>query len=46
MYGFTEDNKLNLHSTFSLYSKVIQINKLKKGDTVGYNEAYTAKKMK
>lgn len=42
MYGFTNDKNLKLKSTFSLYSEVIQINGLKKGDTVGYNGAYKA----
>ena len=42
MYGFTEDKTLNLQSTFSLYSKVIQINELEKDDTVGYNGVYKA----
>lgn len=43
MYGFTEHHNLNLKSTFSLYSKVIQINNLRKGDTVGYGGIYKAK---
>lgn len=43
MYGFYAPQELNLKSTFSLKSKVIQINKLKKGETVGYNATYTAK---
>lgn len=34
MYGFTENENLNLKSTFSVYSEVIQINKLKKDDKV------------
>jgi len=34
MYGFTEDKNLNLSSAIRLYSEVIQINELKKGDTV------------
>jgi len=34
MYGFTENEDLKLKSTFSVYSEVIQINKLKKGDKV------------
>ena len=42
MYGFTSDKELELKSTFSLYSKIIQINKLKPGETVGYNGAYKA----
>lgn len=43
MYGFTENKSLDLKSTFSVYSKIIQINYLKKGDTLGYSGAYTAK---
>lgn len=43
MYGFTNDKELNLESTFSLYSKVIQINNLKPGDVVGYGGIYKAK---
>ena len=42
MYGFTSDKDLNLKSTFSLHSRVIQINNLKKGDKVGYNGIYVA----
>ena len=34
MYGFTIDENLKLDSIFRLYSEVIQINELKKGDTV------------
>lgn len=44
MYGFTNDTSLKLQSTFSVYSKVIQIHHLKKGDKVGYNGSYIAKK--
>lgn len=43
MYGFTKNKSLNLQSTFSLYSEVIQINTLNKGDTLGYNGIYEAK---
>lgn len=43
MYGFYAPKELELKSTFSLKSEVIQINKLKKGETVGYNATYTAK---
>lgn len=43
MYGFTKNESLNLQSTFSLYSEVIQINTLNKGDTLGYNGIYEAK---
>ena len=38
MYGLIECS-LNLKSTFSLYSEIIQINEVEKG-TVGYNGAY------
>lgn len=34
MYGFTEDKELNLSSAIKLYSEVVQINELRKGDTV------------
>ena len=40
MYGFTEDLSLDLQSTFSLYSKVVQINELKEGDVLGYGGVY------
>ncbi len=43
MYGFTKDKSLDLQSTFSLYSKIIQINHLKAGDKLGYNGIYTAR---
>lgn len=43
MYGFTKNKSLNLQSTFILYSEVIQINTLNKGDTLGYNGIYEAK---
>lgn len=39
MYGFCEKKELELNSTFSLYSEVIQINNVEKG-SVGYNGAY------
>ncbi|NLC48010.1 MAG: alanine racemase [Tenericutes bacterium] len=40
MYGFTEDKSLKLKSTFSLKSKIVQINILDKGDTLGYDGLY------
>ena len=40
MYGF--NNKLKLKDVFSVKSKVIEIHKLKKGDTLGYNGTYKA----
>lgn len=43
MYGFTSNSSLKLESTFSLYSIVLQIQDLEKGETVGYNGAYIAK---
>ena len=43
MYGLNENN-LNLKSTFSLISEIIEIKKIKKGDTVSYNGKYKAKK--
>ena len=41
MYGLN-DNKLNLKDTISLVSEVIEIEKIKKGETVGYNGTYKA----
>lgn len=43
MYGFSSNKEMALQSTFSVYSEVIQINTLKKGETVGYGGAYQAK---
>ena len=43
MYGFTARKDLNLKSTFKLYSEVIQINTIKKDETVGYNGIYKSK---
>ena len=40
MYGLND--RLNLKSTFSLISEVIQINDVKKGETVGYSGNYEA----
>lgn len=42
MYGLI-DNNLSLESTYSLCSEIIEIQKLKKGDTVGYDGVYKAK---
>lgn len=42
MYGLTKAN-LNLLPTFRLISEIIQLKHLKKGDTVGYEGAYSAK---
>ena len=44
MYGFYGPKNLNLKSTFVLKSEVIQINEVKKGETVGYNGTHTAEK--
>ena len=41
MYGFYGPKDLNLKSTFALKSEVIQINEIKKGETVGYNGTYS-----
>lgn len=41
MYGIT--SSLDLKSTFSLTSQIIQIKKLKKGEVVGYGGVYEAK---
>ena len=42
MYGISEIDDLDLKSTLSVYSEVIQINDIKKGDTVGYFGKYLA----
>lgn len=39
MYGLMDNNEIELSSTFSLYSEVIQINEVENG-TVGYNGNY------
>ena len=44
MYGFTEIKELDLKSTIEVYSEVIQVNTLNKGETVGYNGIYKAEK--
>ena len=41
MYGLT-NNDLNLKNTIELVSEIIEIKKLKKGETVSYNGAYKA----
>ena len=41
MYGLT-DNALNLKNTIELVSEIIEIKKLKKGETVSYNGTYKA----
>ena len=41
MYGFVSNKQLELLSTFSLYSEVIQINDIE-NETVGYNGTYRA----
>lgn len=43
MYGFTKDKNLNLKSTFSVFSKIIQIKHIKKNESVGYDSIYKAK---
>lgn len=44
IYGFTTDRILNLKSTFSLVSEIIEIKKILKGETVSYQGQYKAKK--
>ena len=44
MYGLLNVEFDNLLPTFKVVSEVIQINKLKKGETVGYLSSYKAKK--
>lgn len=43
MYGFTNNSDLNLQDTFSVYSEVVQMNILRRGETLGYNAKYVAK---
>ena len=44
MYGFSSKKEnLKLKNTFALFSQVVQINELKKGDTLGYDGNYIAK---
>lgn len=42
MYGLT-NNSLNLKNTISLYSEIIEIKRIEKGETVSYNGLYRAK---
>ena len=42
MYGFSDD--LDLESTFSLHSQVVQLNDLEPGDKLGYGGTYIAEK--
>ncbi|MBS7020883.1 MAG: alanine racemase [Firmicutes bacterium] len=42
MYGFSKDPDLQLDSTFQLRSEIIQIQTLRKGETVGYDGIYQA----
>lgn len=42
MYGFSEDDNLLLKSTYSLYSKIIEIKKLKQNEIVSYEGNYEA----
>ena len=44
MYGFTDKDFLEMQSTATLISQVIQIHNLKAGETVGYNAGFKAKK--
>lgn len=42
MYGFSQDTNISLASTFTVTSEVLQVQTLKKGDTVGYDGLYQA----
>ncbi len=42
MYGFSQDPNVSLASTFMVTSEILQIQTLKKGDTVGYDGVYQA----
>lgn len=42
MYGFTKRNDLQLESTFTVESEILQIQTLHKNDTVGYDGIYQA----
>lgn len=44
MYGITESNDLELSSTFFLKSEIVMIQKLKKGDTLGYDGKFKVSK--
>lgn len=44
MYGFIEKKNIQLNSTFKVYSQIIQIHQLHKGDTLGYNAMYKSEK--
>lgn len=43
MYGVTNEKSLGLKSTFSVYSQVVQIKNIQKGECVGYDSTYIAK---
>jgi alanine racemase len=42
MYGFTNDQSLELKSTYKVISEIIEIKEVKKGETIGYNGTYKA----
>ena len=44
MYGFTNQQNLNLKPTYKLYSQIIQIHELKENETIGYNGDYIGAK--
>lgn len=44
MYGFTNEDDLELKSVVKLHSNIVQIHDLPKGQTVGYNGAFKAEK--
>lgn len=43
MYGYSFNKNLNLLNTFELHTKIMQINTLNKGSSLGYNGLYRAK---
>ncbi|MGA1862664.1 alanine racemase [Deferribacter thermophilus] len=44
-YGYVyPENRFGLKPVMSIFSKIIHIKKLKKGDKISYNQTYTAKK--
>ena len=43
MYGFTNDVDLDLQSTFSVVSQLIEIKQVHKGEIIGYSGTYEAK---
>lgn len=42
MYGFTNDKNLDLQSTFSVVSQILEIKQVKQGEKIGYSGSYEA----